>query len=117
MSILFYSSVAIPIIESARKYNCRIMLVKDGGVYLMVNTHNKMSIGYAKNCNPDIDPDYFDYSSRHLGGNDFFESFDPHDKIFDWVINYQLNLQISRKGKKILLSAVRGESYELSESA
>lgn len=117
MSILFYSSVAIPIIKMAREHDCRIMLVKDGGVYLMVNTHNKMSIGYAKNCNPDIDPDYFDYARRHLGGSDFFESFDPNDKLFDWVINYQLNLQIAMKGKKILFSAVRGESDELFKSA
>lgn len=43
------------------------------------------TIGYAYQCNPNIDPDYFEY-----------------------VINFQINPEISIIGEKIILSAVRG---------
>lgn len=44
------------------------------------------TIGYAYQCNPNIDPDYFEY-----------------------VINFQINPEISIIGEKIILSAVRGD--------
>lgn len=107
MSILFYSSVIIPVIKAAREHNCPIQLVKDGGIYLRVKVNNKLTIGYAEQCNPDIDPDYFDYGNHYLGGSDFVKYFDPHLKVFDRVMNCQLNLKISGNSEKIKLFAVQ----------
>lgn len=53
----------------------QMILVKDQGVYLMVDrkskTTEKKFVIYAKGYNPDVDEDWYDNARYDLGGDDF----------------------------------------------
>jgi hypothetical protein len=51
-----------------------LWLVGDHGVYVMSNGHiaygERAMVVYADQCNPDTDPDWYDYKVHHFGGDD-----------------------------------------------
>jgi hypothetical protein len=51
-----------------------LWLVGDHGVYVMSNGHiaegERAMVLYADQCNPDTDPDWYDYKVHHFGGDD-----------------------------------------------
>lgn len=69
---------------------CRVILVKDHGVYLMSEIgENKpdgggrKSVAYATGCNPDVDDfdSWWNRALAELGGDDFTEYFDIDDPV------------------------------------
>ncbi|MCY1436993.1 hypothetical protein D9M71_531380 [compost metagenome] len=86
----FTGSALHAVLAEAGINGCRVMLVKDHGVYLMSEIgENKpdgggrKSVAYATGCNPDVD-DFDSWWNRALdefGGDDFAEYFDIDDPV------------------------------------
>lgn len=64
---------------------CRIILVKDQGVYFLAERGERrpdgrqQAVAYAIGCNPDVDAfdDWWELGRAEFGGDDFAEFFDP----------------------------------------
>jgi hypothetical protein len=77
------------VLLEARTHQCRIVLAKDQGVYLLSEFGEKVADGprkhlaYAVGCNPEVDAfdDWWSRARAELGGDDFAEYFDPQDAV------------------------------------
>src|SRR3546814_7504361 len=76
-----------PVLTEAIANQCRAVLVKDQGVYILAECGERRPDGrqkllaYAVGCDPDTDPfdDWWFLAQRELGGDDFAEYFDPKE--------------------------------------
>ena len=81
MSLRFKGADLRPVLAETEANKCRVVLVKDHGVYFLAERGERTSEGrqkllaYAIGCNPDIDPfdDWWERARTELGGDDFAE--------------------------------------------
>ncbi len=114
MSIRFKGSDLRPVLAEAAVNQCRIILVKDQGVYFLAERGERRLdgrhklIAYAVGCNPDIDTfdDWWELARAEFGGDDFGEFFDPHDGVFPLILNGEGDLEVSATATHLSLQAV-----------
>ncbi|HCM5830608.1 DUF3085 domain-containing protein [Klebsiella pneumoniae] len=114
MSLLFKGTELRPVIAEAIANQCRIILVKDHGVYWLAEQGERHPegrqklIAYAVGCNPDNDPfdDWWERSRAEFGGDDFAEYFDPGDKVFTRILNDTNDLNVSATATHISLEVI-----------
>lgn len=102
-----------PVLAEATANKCRVVFVKDHGVYMMSEIGAKDESGrrkilaYAIGCNPDVDAfeDWWERSRRELGGDDFGEYFDVTDAVFVRVLNSSDDLIIRATKTQLVLEA------------
>ncbi|MEX3671653.1 DUF3085 domain-containing protein [Paraburkholderia phenoliruptrix] len=111
--IHFVAAVLRPVIGKARTQQCRIVLVKDHGVY-MLSEKGKMEngrrsiIAWAVECNPDTVSfdEWWERARTEFGGDDFAEHLDPNDAVFDRVIDEGFDLRIGADATHLDIDAV-----------
>ena len=84
MSVRFKGTDLRPVLAEAVVNQCRVILVKDQGVYFLAERGERRPdgrqklIAYAVGCNPDVDAfdDWWELARAEFGGDDFGEFFD-----------------------------------------
>ncbi|EZQ20262.1 hypothetical protein CF98_07695 [Halopseudomonas bauzanensis] len=120
MSVLFKGVELRPIIAEALTNRCRIILVKDHGVYFMAERGEhrpdgrQKLIAYAVGCNPDVDPfdTWWDRGRLEFGGDDFGEFLDANELVFTCVLNSQDDLEVSATATQLFLQPVACAAQE-----
>src|SRR3546814_17678019 len=85
MSLRFKGADLRPVLTEAIANQCRAVLVKDQGVYILAECGERRPDGrqkllaYAVGCDPDTDPfdDWWFLAQREPGGDAFAEYFAP----------------------------------------
>lgn len=86
----FTGSELHAVLAEAATNSCRVILVKDHGVYLMSEVgENKPDgggrkhVAFAVGCNPDVDDfdAWWNRAREEFGGDDFAEYFDINDPV------------------------------------
>ncbi|CAK7032916.1 DUF3085 domain-containing protein [Saezia sanguinis] len=98
--LIFKANELIPVIHEAREKKCKILLVKDHGVYVLSENRDAnpdsscKNIAYAKGFNPAADKfdDWWDKANNELGGDDFAEPLDPFDEVFNVIVEHQYDM-------------------------
>ena len=114
MTLLFKGSALRPVLAEAIANQCRVILVKDQGVYFLAERGERRPDGrqqllaYAVGCNPDTDPfdDWWHLAGRELGGDDFAEYFDPKDGLFTRLQHSADDLVLSATATHLSLAVV-----------
>ncbi len=114
MSLRFKGADLRPVLAEALSNRCKVILVKDHGVYFISNRGERRPDGrqklvaYALGCNPDVDPfdDWWERSRAELGGDDFGEHFDPKSKVFTRILNSEDDLQLSATSTHLTLEPI-----------
>ena len=114
MSVLFKANDLRPVLAEAVANQCRVILVKDHGVYFIAEQGERRPdggqklIAYAVGCNPDVDAfdDWWERSRAEFGGDDFGEFLDPQDRVFALVLNGGSDLEVSATETHLSLLAV-----------
>jgi len=114
MSVRFKGAELRPVLTEAVVNQCRVILVKDQGVYFMSERGacepggRRRLIAYAVGCNPDVDAfdDWWELARAEFGGDDFGEFFDPQDGVFSLVLNGEGDLAVSATETHLSLLAV-----------
>ncbi|ASN01339.1 DUF3085 domain-containing protein [Xanthomonas citri] len=103
-----------PVLAEAAAKKCRVILVKDQGVYFL-SEHGERTpegrqklLAYAVGCNPDIDPfdDWWDLALTELGGDDFAEFFELQDGVFSRILTSNDDLELSATPTHMSFEAV-----------
>ncbi|MCW2478024.1 DUF3085 domain-containing protein [Candidatus Symbiopectobacterium sp. NZEC135] len=114
MTLRFKGAELRPVIAEAVTNQCRIILVKDYGVYWLAE-HGEFHpdgrqklIAYAIGCNPDVAPfdDWWERSRAEFGGDDFGEFFEPGDSVFTRILDGAGDLEVSATATQIFLQVV-----------
>lgn len=103
-----------PVLAEAIANTCRVILVKDHGVYFLAEfgestlEGKQKLLAYAIGCNPDVDlfEDWWELASRELGGDDFGEFLNPRDAIFTHILNSEDDLTLCATPTHLSLKAV-----------
>jgi hypothetical protein len=82
---------------------CRVILVKDQGVYFIAEHGERQPdgrqkrIAYATGCNPDVDhfDDWWELARAEFGSDDFGEFFEPKDGVFALILSGEGDLEVS----------------------
>ena len=114
MSLRFKGADLRPVLTEAIANQCRIVLVKDQGVYFLAERGERRPDGrvkllaYAVGCNPDTDPfdDWWELARAELGGDDFGEFFDPQEVVFARILHSEDDLDVSATATHLSLQAV-----------
>ena len=114
MSLRFKGSDLRPVLTEAIANQCRVVLVKDHGVYVLAERGERCPDGrqkllaYAVGCNPDTDPfdDWWHLANRELGGDDFAEYFDATDGVFTRILHTADDLMLSATATHLSLEVV-----------
>ncbi|NNN28671.1 DUF3085 domain-containing protein [Pseudomonas nitroreducens] len=92
-----------PVLAEAVVNQCRIILVKDQGVYFLAERRERRpdgrlkTIAYAAGCNPDVDAfdDWWELARAAFGRDDFGEFFDPQESVFARILHSEDDLDVS----------------------
>ncbi|MEW9897980.1 DUF3085 domain-containing protein [Chitinivorax sp. PXF-14] len=114
MSVRFRGTDLRPVLAEAVVNQCRVVLVKDQGVYFLAERGERNPdgrqklIAYAVGCNPDVDAfdDWWELVRTEFGGDDFGEFFDPHDGVFTLILSGEGDLEVSATATHLSLQAV-----------
>ncbi|HBN8507708.1 DUF3085 domain-containing protein [Pseudomonas aeruginosa] len=114
MTLLFKGSALRPVLAEAIANQCRVILVKDQGVYWLAEHGERRPdkrqklIAYAVGCDPDVDPfdDWWELARIELGGDDFGELFDPNEGVLTRILNSTDDLVLSASPTHLSLQAV-----------
>ncbi|WP_073664039.1 DUF3085 domain-containing protein [Pseudomonas aeruginosa] len=114
MSLRFKGSDLQPVLTEAIAGQCRVILVKDQGVYFLAEQGERRPDGrvkllaYAVGCNPDTDPfdDWWELARAELGGDDFAEYFDLKDGVFTRILHTADDLMLSATATHLSLEVV-----------
>lgn len=114
MSLRFKGTDLRHVLQEAIANQCRIILVKDQGVYFLAERGelrtdgSQKLIAYAVGCNPDIDPfdDWWELSNLELGGDDFGEFFDPQQGVFAYLLTNEEDLELSATETQLFLETI-----------
>ena len=106
MSVRFKGAELRPVLTEAVVNQCRVILVKDQGVYFMSERGacepggRRRLIAYAVGCNPDVDAfdDWWELARAEFGGDDF--------GVFSLVLNGEGDLAVSATETHLSLLAV-----------
>ncbi|CAB3668895.1 MULTISPECIES: DUF3085 domain-containing protein [Paraburkholderia] len=115
--IHFVAADLRPVICEARTQQCRIVLVKDHGVYMLsergeMKNGRRSIIAWTVECDPDTVPfdDWWERARAEFGGDDFVEYLDRNDAVFDRVIVEGFDLQIEADTGYLYINAVASRS-------
>lgn len=114
MSVLFKGTELRPVLAEAVANQCRVILVKDQGVYFLAERGERLPdgrqklIAFAIGCNPDVDPfdDWWELARTEFGGDDFGEYLDPLDDVFAHILYSGDDLAVSATSTHLSLQAV-----------
>ncbi|WP_313024522.1 DUF3085 domain-containing protein [Pseudomonas lopnurensis] len=104
MSLRFKGADLRPVLAEAVANQCRVILVKDQGVYFLAEHGERRPedgrqklLAYAVGCNPNVDPfdDWWELARAELGGDDFGEYFDPNARVLAHILNSEDDLELS----------------------
>ncbi|SDC40642.1 Protein of unknown function [Paracidovorax valerianellae] len=114
MSLRFRGTDLRPVLAEAIAQKCRVILVKDQGVYWLAERgerrpdgHQKL-IAYAVGCNPDVDPfdHWWERARAELGGDDFGEYLDPSQGVLARILASEDDLELSATSTHLSLQTV-----------
>ena len=113
MTVRFKGTELRPVLAEAVANQCRVILVKDQGVYFLAECGERRpdgrqkTIAYAAGCNPDVDAfdDWWELARAEFGGDDFGEFFDPQDGVFALILNGEGDLEVSATATQLSLLA------------
>ena len=114
MSVRFKGTDLRPVLAEVVVNQCRVVLVKDQGVYFLAERGARRPDGrqklvaYAAGCNPDVDAfdDWWELARAELSGDDFGEFFVPHDGVFALILSGEGDLEVSSTATHLSLRAV-----------
>lgn len=114
MSVRFKGIDLRPVLAEAVVNRCRVVQVKDQGVYFLAERREHQPggrqklIAYAVGCNPDVDAfdDLWELARAEFGGDDLGEFFDPHDDAFALILSGKGDLEASATAKHLSLRSV-----------
>ena len=114
MTVRFKGTDLRPVLAEAVVNQCRVILVKDQGVYFLAERGERRPdgrqklIAYAVGCNPDVDAfdDWWELARAEFGGDDFGEFFDPQDGVFALILSGEGDLEVSATATHLSLLAV-----------
>ena len=114
MSVRFKGSDLRPVFAEAVVNQCRVILVKDQGVYFLAERGERRPdgrqklIAYAVGCNPDVDSfdDWWELARAEFGGDDFGKLFDPHDAVFAFILSGEGDIEVCATATHLSLRAV-----------
>ena len=114
MTVRFKGTQLRPVLAEAAANQCRVILVKDQGVYFMAERGEsrpdgrRKTMAYAVGCNPDVDAfdDWWELARAELGGDDFGEYFDPKDGVFTRILHTEDDLMLSATATHLSLEVV-----------
>ena len=114
MSVRFKGIDLRLVLAEAVVNQCRVILVKDQGVYFLAERGEyrpdgrQKLIAYAVGCNPDLDAfdDWCELACAEFGGDDFGEFFDPHDGVFALILSGEGGLEVSATATHLSLQAM-----------
>jgi hypothetical protein len=117
MSVRFKGTELRPVLAEAVANQCRVILVKDQGVYFLAERGERRpdgrqkTIAYAVGCNPDVDAfdDWWELARAEFGGDDFGEFFDPQEGVFAHILHSEDDLDVSATATHLSLQAVTSE--------
>jgi hypothetical protein len=104
-----------PVLREAQANHCRVILVKDQGVYFMSEKgertregHHKV-LAYAVGCNPDVDSfdQWWNLAETELGGDDFGEYFEIDSRPFARVLESNDDLIITATETSLCLETAK----------
>lgn len=113
MTVRFKGADLRPVLTEALANQCRVILVKDQGVYFMAECGERRPDGrrktivYAVGCNPDADPfdDWWELARAEFGGDDFGEFFDPEEPVFARIQHSEDDLEVVGHGDAPVVAA------------
>ena len=114
MTVRFKGTELRPVLAEAVANQCRVILVKDQGVYFLAERGERRpdgrqkTIAYAAGCNPDVDAfdDWWELARAEFGGDDFGEFFDPQEGVFARILRSEDDLDVSAAVTHLSLQAV-----------
>ena len=114
MTVRFKGADLRPALTEALANQCRVILVKDQGVYFMAERGERRpdgrckTIAYAVGCDPDADPfdDWWELARAEFGGDDFGEFFGLHDGVFARLLHSEDDLEVSATATHLSLQVV-----------
>lgn len=114
MSLQFKGTDLRPVLSEAIANRCRVILVKDQGVYFLAEhgahhpNGSQVLVAYAVGCNPDTDPfdDWWELARSELGGDDFGEFFDSKSTVFARILHSDDDLELSATDTHLSVQAV-----------
>ena len=103
MTVRFKGTELRPVLAEAAANQCRVILVKDQGVYFMAERGERQpdgrrkTIAYAVGCNPHVDAfdDWWELTRAEFGGDDFGEFFDLQERVFTRILHSEDDLEVS----------------------
>lgn len=115
MSLRFKGTDLRPVLKEAIANKCKIILVKDQGVYFLAERGEPRTdgrqklIAYAVGCNPDIDSfdNWWELANLELGGDDFAEYFDPLQGVFSTLLRSWNDLDVAATQTQLFLTVVK----------
>ena len=114
MTVRFKGAALRPVLAEAAANQCRVILVKDQGVYFMAERGERRpdgrqkTIAYAAGCNPDVDAfdEWWELARAEFGGDDFGEFFDPKEGVFARILRGMDDLMLSATTTHLSLEVV-----------
>ena len=114
MTVRFKGTELRPVLAEAVANQCRVILVKDQGVYFLAECGERRpdgrqkTIAYAAGCNPDVDAfdDWWELARAEFGGDDFGEFFNPQEGVFARILRSEDDLDVSATATHLSLQAV-----------
>ncbi|HBT4924913.1 DUF3085 domain-containing protein [Klebsiella pneumoniae] len=113
-TVIFKSRTLMPVIQESRKNKCRIILVKDRGLYMMAEkgdmdtaTGRRKTLCYAEGFNPDTQEfdQWYDELNAICGGDDFGEYIDINSPVFSAVTDNRSHLVVTFTDTQFELTA------------
>lgn len=109
-----------PVLNETISNKCKLVLVKDHGVYFLSERGERTPegrqklIAYAVGCNPDTDPfdDWWELARAELGGDDFAEYFDPQDAVFQRILNSNDDLVLTATSSHLSIQPIDPSRFE-----
>ena len=114
MSLRFKGTDLRPVLKEAIANKCKIILVKDQGVYFLAERGERRKdgrqklIAYAVGCNPDVDAfdDWWELANAEMGGDDCAEYFDPLHGVFLSLLRNRNDLDIAASPTELVLTVI-----------
>ncbi|MBV2205749.1 MAG: DUF3085 domain-containing protein [Pseudomonas sp.] len=114
MTVRFKGAELRPVLAEAVANRCRVILVKDHGVYFLAEHGERLPdgqqklIAYALGCNPDVDAfdTWWERACSEFGGDDFGEFFEPGEGLFATILTGGSDLEVSATPTHLSLQVV-----------
>lgn len=114
MSVIFRNAPLRVVLNEAIANKCRVLLVKDHGVYFMPQVGERdangtyKNVAYAVGFHPGVDAfeDWWNRATDEFGGDDFGEYMEPQGNIFDRILSSTDDLQVSASPTRLYMQII-----------